>query len=168
MLAVAVGASAEMGSEEYQSQSQARPLSAIERAALQRQLEQEQTEAAQRQARQDGLEQQRQMALKAWLAARPAEERLLRERCTRCHGLGVVEPVRHGRLGWTWTIARMRWWHGAQLETGEIFRLAAHLAQRAREGCPAVEAPPDPARLAVSEGSGLPKGARPELGEPSR
>ncbi|TSE27393.1 hypothetical protein Tsedi_00228 [Tepidimonas sediminis] len=149
MLTVAAGAGAEMGEEEYQSQ--ARPLSAVERAELQRRLEQEQAEAAQRRSRQETLERQRQLALQAWLAARPAEERLLRERCTPCHGLGVVEPARHGRLGWTWTIARMRWWHGAQVDTGEIVRLAAHLARRAREGRPAVEAPPDPETLPASE-----------------
>jgi cytochrome c5 len=59
---------------------------------------------------------------------RPAGERLLEARCTACHALGVLDGAAHGRLGWRWTVERMRWWHGARLARGEATVIVGWLA----------------------------------------
>lgn len=137
----ALQARAELDSEDYQSRAQ--PRSPTERAALQLRLQQERAAEVMRQEQLERLQHQRERMTQAWLDARPAEEKWLRAQCTRCHGLGVIEPARFGWLGWAWTIARMRWLHGADVELQAIGTLASYLTQRGRKGLPPVEPMPD-------------------------
>lgn len=60
-------------------------------------------------------------------ARRPPGERLLRERCSSCHALAVMNGAGRGAIGWRFTVARMRWWHGAKLGPGESAVIAEHL-----------------------------------------
>lgn len=66
---------------------------------------------------------------------RPAGERLLEARCTACHTLAVLDGTARGRLGWRWTVERMRWWHGAPLAPGDAAMIAGWLA-RTRPAAP--------------------------------
>lgn len=150
----ALQARAELDSEDYQSRAQ--PRSPTERAALQLRLQQERAAEVMRQEQLERLQHQRERMTQAWLDARPAEEKWLRAKCTRCHGLGVIEPARHGRLGWAWTIARMRWLHGADVELQAIVTLATYLAKRGRQGLPPVDPVPDFGPMA----SGVPNPAQ--------
>ncbi len=60
-------------------------------------------------------------------AARPLGVRLVEDRCTACHGLERIEATRYGRLGWHFTVVRMRLVNGARLDDGEAWAVAEHL-----------------------------------------
>ncbi|MDZ7749746.1 MAG: hypothetical protein U5K43_13820 [Halofilum sp. (in: g-proteobacteria)] len=60
--------------------------------------------------------------------------RLLGQHCQRCHGLEVIQRREHSRLGWYWTVQRMRWLHGAELEPEARAAIVGHLAARDAAG----------------------------------
>jgi hypothetical protein len=57
--------------------------------------------------------------------------------CGTCHAPEMLETARHTGLGWSLTIARMRWLNGARIPADDAARIRAHLARTQ---------PADPAR----------------------
>ncbi len=107
---------------------QGRSLTPEALAAAQRQLEEE---------RAADLAEQRRLAQAAARlaeeelrrrAAMPLGARLVEDRCTLCHPPEVVAAVRHAWPGWAFTVARMRYWHGAPLAADELAPVIGHLA----------------------------------------
>lgn len=116
---------AEMSEDDYRSGSALANPAERERAAAE--LAAERLRAAELDAqRASGAAARR--AQEALLAQRrPLGERLLLRRCTGCHTLAVTDGLAHGVVGWRVTVERMRWWHGAPLESGEAAVIASHL-----------------------------------------
>lgn len=118
-------ARAEMSEDDYRSPGAI--VSPAERARTTAELERARREAADAEARREAeAKARRQRELDA-IASLPAGERLLRQRCTACHGLAVLDGVSHGPLGWRFVVERMRWWHGAAIDSGEAAVIARHL-----------------------------------------
>jgi hypothetical protein len=115
-----------MGGDEYRP-APSRPISAAEKARLQREVEDERRRAAERAAE---AERARQAA-----AARPdtrsPEARLLAARCSACHPADVYAARSHGWLGWHAVVLRMRWLNGAALTFGEQTAIVAELRRQA-------------------------------------
>jgi hypothetical protein len=86
------------------------------------------------------LEQQRQAEIRRQLQVlreqRPLGERLTEMRCATCHNLAVIEAAAPRRLGWRWTVERMRWWHGARVSREEAATIASHLDATRGDGVP--------------------------------
>lgn len=123
----ALPAHAEMAGDDYRSPSVL--SSPQERARVAEELEAERQRMA-FEAEQQQKAQARAMALQRQQAQqRPPGERLLDAKCTSCHSLDIVKSQHKSRLGWRWTVERMRWWHGASLEWGEAGVITQHLAQ---------------------------------------
>lgn len=61
-------------------------------------------------------------------ARRPRGERLAAQYCVPCHGPERIAAARHTRLGWSFTVARMRYLNRAQIPATEARTIAAHLA----------------------------------------
>ncbi len=127
---------AEMSGDDYRSPSVL--SSPQERARVAEELEVERQrmvlEAEQRQKAQAiamALQRQREQQ-------RPLGERLLDEKCTSCHSLGIVKSQNRSGLGWRWTVERMRWWHGVSFEKGEAGVIAQHLAHTHGAASPAI------------------------------
>lgn len=123
---------AEMGDDEYRSSGSLRAPGA--RARVERELEtarrlelEEERQAEQRQAAERMERQQK-------LLQRPMGAQLLDGRCNSCHSAAIVQQADRGVWGWRWTVERMRWWHGANLQAGEAAILAAFLAQTQGSG----------------------------------
>ncbi len=62
-------------------------------------------------------------------ARRPHGEVLTEIYCGTCHALEMLQSARHTGLGWTLTIARMRWLNGARIPPEDAGRIRAHLAR---------------------------------------
>ena len=118
---------AEMAGDEYQSPGRLR--SHLERTKIEHELE----AARQREQQAERLTTQQQaeerMRLQQQMQQRPLGARLLDQRCSTCHSVALVQQADRGELGWRWTVERMRWWHGAELQAGEATVLAAFLAR---------------------------------------
>lgn len=130
-LTLAAPATADVSFEDmmHERPLQGRSLTPEALAAAQRQLEEE---------RAAGLAEQQRLAQEAARlaeeerrrrAAMPLGARLVGERCTLCHPPEVVAAVRHAWPGWAFTVARMRYWHGAPLAAGELAPVIGHLAR---------------------------------------
>lgn len=119
---------AEMAGDEYQSPG--RVISPVERARIERELEsaRRREQEAERLATQQQAEER--LRVQRQLQQRPLGERLLDQRCSSCHSVAIVQQADRGELGWRWTVERMRWWHGAELQTGEAAVLSAFLATK--------------------------------------
>jgi hypothetical protein len=65
----------------------------------------------------------------AEVASRPPGAVLAETHCGTCHAMDVMETVRHTGLGWSLTIARMRWLNGARIPPGDAAIVRAHLAR---------------------------------------
>lgn len=128
LLVPAWPARAEMSDDEYRSPGAAISAPA-ERDRIAAELQAERLREAQEADRRAAAERARQESEAAAWALQPPGERLLRLRCTGCHTLAVTEGLRRGRLGWRLSVERMRWWHGAALESGEAALVAGHLHQ---------------------------------------
>jgi len=116
---------AEMSDDDYRSQ--AAPPDAPTRQRLEAELEAARQSEAATAAQEVAARQAEQARRAALLAMRPPGERLLDERCSSCHTLGVLQGLKQGPLGWRWTVERMRWWHGARLQAGEASTITQHL-----------------------------------------
>lgn len=118
---------AEMGDDEYRSSGSLR--TPAERARIERELEAARLREleAERQAAQRQTEER--LRLQQQLQRRPVGAQLLDQRCSSCHSAALVQQADRGELGWRWTVERMRWWHGAELQAGEATVLAAFLAR---------------------------------------
>lgn len=120
---------AEPGSDEYLSgtviQSEADRERARARIEAARQREAEHAEAR---IRAEAAERLRQAQLAEEAARRPLGARLTETHCSACHALEQIARVRHTELGWTLTIARMRYLNGARIPAEDAARIRAHLA----------------------------------------
>lgn len=105
-----------MEGDEYQSLG--RLNSPVERAKIERELE----TARRREQQADRLAAQQQVEERLRL-------QLLDQRCSSCHSAALVQQADRGVLGWRWTVERMRWWHGVELQAGEVAELTAYLAR---------------------------------------
>ncbi len=54
-------------------------------------------------------------------------QRLVAQRCTKCHGVESFASKAHSRLAWHLVILRMQAFHGARLEPGDREILVEHL-----------------------------------------
>lgn len=119
---------AEPGSDEYLSgtviQSEAERERARARIEAARQREAEHAEAR---TRAEAAERLRQAQLAEEAARRPLGARLTDTHCSACHALEQIARVRHTELGWTLTIARMRYLNGARIPTEDAVQIRAHL-----------------------------------------
>jgi hypothetical protein len=79
----------------------------------------------------------RQLQRDAEAASRPQGAVLTETYCGACHAPEILETARHTGLGWSLTIARMRWLNGARIPSGDAARIRTHLARTQ---------PADPAR----------------------
>lgn len=136
VLGPAPHARAEMSEDDYRSPGAIASPAQRERTAAE--LERARREAADAEARREAEARARRQRELDAIASLPAGERLLRQRCTACHGLAGLEGVSHGPLGWRFVVERMRWRHGAALDSGEAAVIAGHLhrerpANRVRE-----------------------------------
>lgn len=61
--------------------------------------------------------------------ARPLAERLLEQRCTRCHPADHYLMARHTPLGWHAVLTRMRWLNDAAVPWSEQRVIVRHLAE---------------------------------------
>jgi hypothetical protein len=61
-------------------------------------------------------------------ADRPPGERLAAQYCVPCHGPERIATARHTRLGWSFTVARMRYLNRAQIPAADARTIAVHLA----------------------------------------
>jgi hypothetical protein len=127
ILCLAGPAMAEMEGSEYLPGG---ALDARERQALAARIAEEQRREAEAAARREDDIRAEQARLAAVAARRPLPERLLEARCGNCHALDVLAAQRHTWLGWHFTLARMRWWNGAEMDFQDMRVLADHLAQR--------------------------------------
>jgi len=126
-LCLAGMARAEMESSEYLPRG---ALDAWERQALSVHIEAERQREAEAEARREDETRAELARLAAAAARRPVAERLLEARCGGCHAHDVLAAQRHTWLGWHFTLARMRWWNGAEMDLQEMRVLADHLAER--------------------------------------
>jgi hypothetical protein len=133
-LAVSLGgpreASAELSAEDYGGSRATRPepdrsrAQALIEAARRREAEQEAERERARQA-----EEIRQRAEEAEREARrPLGERLTARYCVPCHGPERIAAARHTRLGWSFTVGRMRTLNRAPIPAAEARTIATHLA----------------------------------------
>ncbi|WP_295431612.1 hypothetical protein [uncultured Thiodictyon sp.] len=121
---------AELSADDYGSGGDLRPApdrpqaqAAID-AARRRAAEQE---AARERARQ--AEEANRLAQEAEREARrPPGERLIARYCAPCHGPERIAAARHTRLGWSFTVARMRYFNQAEIPAAAAHTIAAHLA----------------------------------------
>ncbi len=113
----------------HEKEVEERSLTEQEFAAVQRRLEAEREEERRRLAQQEHEARLRQEAERQRLAARPLGERLVEARCSSCHPLEQVVAARHSRPGWHLTMARMHYWHGAELTWAEHGVIVDHLTQ---------------------------------------
>ncbi len=106
---------------------------ATERARVQASIDAERQREAQHaetQAHARALEEARREAARAAEAARrPHGEVLTEIYCGTCHALEMLQTARQTGLGWTLTIARMRWLNGARIPPEDAGRIRAHLAR---------------------------------------
>ena len=106
---------------------------ATERARVQAVIDaerQREAERAETLARERAQEEERREAERAAEAARrPQGEVLTEVYCGACHALEMLQSARHTELGWTLTIARMRWLNGARIPPEDAGRIRAHLAR---------------------------------------
>jgi hypothetical protein len=122
---------AEFSAEDYGGGRALRPepdrprAQALIDAARRRETEQA---AEQERARQAEDVRQR-VAEAAREAHRPPGERLADRYCAPCHGPERIDAARHTRLGWSFTVARMRYLNRAQIPAAEASVIAAHLAR---------------------------------------
>lgn len=113
----------------HEKELEERSLTAQEFAAVQRRLEAEREEERRQLAQQEHEARLRQEAERQRLAARPLGERLIEARCSSCHPPDQVTAGRHTRPVWHFTVARMRYWHGAELTLTEHGVIADHLTE---------------------------------------
>lgn len=129
-----------MAGDDYQSPG--RLNSPLERARIERELEaaRQREQEAERLATQQQTEER--LRLQQQRQQRPLGAQLLDQRCSSCHSTALVQQADRGELGWRWTVERMRWWHGVELQAGEAAVLTAYLARtqgsdeaRLKEAC---------------------------------
>ncbi len=77
-------------------------------------------------------------------AGRPHGAVLAETYCGTCHAPEMLQTARHTALGWSLTIARMRWLNGARIPDDDAARIREHLARTQ---------PADPARAIMEYGS---------------
>ncbi|WP_373507782.1 hypothetical protein [Thiocapsa sp.] len=120
---------------------------ATERARLQAVIDSERQREAERAetlAHERAQEEARREAERAAEAARRPQGAVLTGiYCGTCHALEMLQSARHTGLGWTLTIARMRWLNGARIPPEDAGRIRAHLARTQAA---------DPARAIVEYG----------------
>lgn len=121
---------AEMEGDEYVSgtviQSEAERETVRRRIEQARQAEAERAEARERQ---EAEERARQQALAAARnALRPPGAILTETHCGTCHEMEQVLAARHTWLGWTLTLARMRYINGAKIPADTATQIRDHLA----------------------------------------
>ncbi|NCC29517.1 MAG: hypothetical protein EOM22_15610 [Gammaproteobacteria bacterium] len=92
-----------------------------------RQRETERAEALARERAEE--ETRRRMQRDAEAASRPQGEVVTQTYCGACHAPERLQSARHTGLGWTLTIARMRWLNGARIPPQDARRIRAHLAR---------------------------------------
>lgn len=119
---------AEMSDQEYRSS--AGTVDPARRARVEAELAAARASEAAASARREAEESARQRAWATAQAQRPIGERLLEAHCSNCHVPTAVAGIRRGRLGWRWTVERMRWWHGAAIGRHEASVIVEHLVQR--------------------------------------
>lgn len=104
---------------------------ATERARVQALIDaerQRESERAETQERARAREKARREAERAAEAARrPQGEVLTETHCGACHALETLQTARHTELGWTLTIARMRWLNGARIPDDDAALIRQHL-----------------------------------------
>jgi mono/diheme cytochrome c family protein len=118
---------AEMDDSSYASDSA--PLDAKQREVQARKLLEE---IAAERARESAARAARDAAAAAEtarLAARPLGERLVEARCGACHGATQIAQAAYGAWGWWFTVQRMRWINGAQIDADEIEPIVGYLSQ---------------------------------------
>jgi len=113
----------------HEKEVEERSLTEHEFAALQRRLEAEREEERRRLELQQRAAELQQEAERRRLAARPLGVQLVDARCSSCHPPEQVTAARHSRPGWHFTVARMRYWHGAELSSSEHDIIVDHLTQ---------------------------------------
>lgn len=123
---IALPAVAELSGEDYRSETviqdeaeRARVRDLIEAA---RQREAERAQERERQAA------ERARAQAEAEARRPPGERAVAAHCSQCHTVESVLAASHTRVGWHFTVWRMRVWNGADLPPGTASLIAEHLA----------------------------------------
>ncbi|CRI67725.1 putative Monoheme cytochrome c [Thiocapsa sp. KS1] len=120
---------------------------ATERARVQAVIDaerQREAERAETLEHERAREKARREAERAAEAARhPQGEVLTKTHCGTCHAPESLMAARHTGLGWTLTIARMRWLNGARIPPEDAGRIRAHLARTQAA---------DPARAIVEYG----------------
>jgi hypothetical protein len=106
---------------------------AAERARVQAEIDTErqgEIERARAEAHEHAEEEtRRRMQREAEAASRPQGEVLTQTYCGACHAPERLLTARHTDLGWTLTIARMRWLNGARIPPQDARRVRAHLAR---------------------------------------
>jgi mono/diheme cytochrome c family protein len=106
---------------------------ATERAQVQalinaeRQREAERAETLARERAQEEAHREAERAAEA--ARRPQGEVLTQIHCGTCHAPEMLRTARYTGLGWTLTIARMRWLNGARIPDDDAVRIREHLAR---------------------------------------
>lgn len=112
----------------YEQEVEQRSLSEEEYAAVQRRLAAEREAESRRRQQEEAAAARRLAAERRHLAMRPLGERLVEAHCGSCHTLEPVAAARHSRPGWHFTVARMRYWHGAAVPLSEHRTIVNHLA----------------------------------------
>lgn len=125
-LMTASPASAEMSGDDYLPPPASSDATARARAAAD--LDSERRTAHAAAALAGERVRQAQAEAEAALLQRPLGTQLLDARCKACHTLAVSQGAQLGPVGWRFTVERMRWWHGAQMQPGEAALIAQHLA----------------------------------------
>jgi hypothetical protein len=140
---ISVPSRAELSGDDYLGRSAIHD--ATERARVQALIDterQREAERAETLARERAQEKARRAAEHAAESARRPQGEVLTEiHCGSCHALEMLQAARHTGLGWSLTIARMRWLNGARIPDDDAARIREHLArtQPAKRGRALVE-----------------------------
>jgi hypothetical protein len=122
---------AELSSEDYagsgaiQTEAERERVRALIESARQREAERAEALARER-AAEDSRHRDR---LAEENARRPPGAVLAETHCGVCHAMEAIATRRHTALGWSMTIARMRWLNGARIPPEDAARIREHLAQ---------------------------------------
>jgi hypothetical protein len=114
-----------LGGGAIQSEAERQRVRALIHAARQREAERAEALARQR-AVEESL---REARLAAETSSRPVGAVLAETHCGACHAMDDLATVRHTRLGWSLTIARMRLLNRAHIPSEEAARIREHLAR---------------------------------------
>jgi hypothetical protein len=128
---VSLASHAELSGDDYlgggaiRTEAERERVRALIDAARQREAERSEALARER-AVEESL---REARLAAEMASRPVGAVLAETHCSACHAMEDLEAVRHTRLGWSLTIARMRLLNRAPIPSEEAARIREHLAR---------------------------------------